>query len=152
MCVQCGVALALCGSRSFVCVCVRVGWCVCINNCLASCCAPIRDSIPPGLEGGEVFCYADTIDGNCRPVKNLKIWPPVCVRTPSLYAHTSSGRESRRVLLDRFVEIAPLETVVRVDSHLENDANQVSAVFMANTCLNFVRSPSDSSSMTVSLC
>ena len=27
----------------------------------------------------------------------------VCVRTSSLYAHTSSGRESRRVLLDRFV-------------------------------------------------
>ena len=27
----------------------------------------------------------------------------VCVRTSSLYAHTSSGRKSRRVLLDRFV-------------------------------------------------
>ena len=59
---------------------MRVGWCVCIHNCLASCCAPIRGSIPPGLEGGEVFCYADTIDGNCRPAKNQKMWPPVCVR------------------------------------------------------------------------
>ena len=70
VCEQCGVTLALCGSRCCVCVCVvclcgwvggwvRVGWCVCIHNCLASCCAPIRGSIPPGLEGGEVFCYAD---------------------------------------------------------------------------------------------
>ena len=70
-----------------VCVCVRVCvcvvWCICIHNCLASCCAPIRGSIPPGLEGGEVFCYADTIDGNCRRTKNLKIWPPVCVRASS---------------------------------------------------------------------
>ena len=59
---QCGVTLALCGSRSCVCVCGCL--CVYIHNCLASCCAPIRGSIPPGLEGGEVFCYADTIDGN----------------------------------------------------------------------------------------
>ena len=66
-----------------VCVCVCVVWCICIHNCLASCCAPIRGSIPPGLEGGEVFCYADTIDGNCRPAKNLKMWLPVCVRTSS---------------------------------------------------------------------
>ena len=29
----------------------------------------------------------------------------VCVRTSTLYAHTSSGREFRRVLLDRFVAI-----------------------------------------------
>ena len=70
-------------------MCVCVCACVCglvrlrIHNCLASCCASIRYSIPPGLEGGEVFCYADTID-----------------------AHTSSGSESRRVLLDRFVAIA----------------------------------------------
>ena len=49
-----------------------------MHNCLTSCCAPIRGSIPPGLEGGEVFCYADTIDGNCRAAKNLKMWPPAC--------------------------------------------------------------------------
>ena len=66
-----------------MCVCVCLVWCICIHNCLASCCAPIRGSIPPGLEGGEVFCYADTIDGNCRPTKNLKMWPPMCVRTSS---------------------------------------------------------------------
>ena len=86
-----------------------MGWCVCIHNCVASCWAPIQGSIlyPQDVhEGGEVFCYADTIDGNCRPAKNLKMGPPVCVRTSSLYAHTSSGRESRRVLLDRFVTIA----------------------------------------------
>ena len=52
VCEQCGVTLALCGSRCCVCVCVvclcrwvggwvRVSWCVCIHNCLASCCAPI---------------------------------------------------------------------------------------------------------------
>ena len=76
-----------------------VVWCICIHNCLASCCAPIRGSIPPGLEGGEVFCYADTIDGNCRPAKN----GCPCVSEPIL---TSSGRETRRVLLDRFVAIA----------------------------------------------
>ena len=58
-------------------------WCICIHNCLASCCVPIRGSIPPGLEGGEVFCYAYTIDGNCRPAKNLQMWLPVCVRTSS---------------------------------------------------------------------
>ena len=52
-------------------------------NCLASFCAPIRCSIPPGIDGGEVFCYADTID-----------------------ARTSSGCESRRVLLDCFIAIA----------------------------------------------
>ena len=56
---QCGVILALCGSQSWVGGWVRVGWYVCIHNCLASCCTPIRGSIPPGLEGGEVFCYAD---------------------------------------------------------------------------------------------
>ena len=94
-----------------VCVCVYARvcmiWCVCIHNCLASCCAPIRDSIPPGLEGGEFFYYADTIDGNCPPAKNLKMWPPVCVSEPLLSnAHTSSGRESRRGVLDRFVAIA----------------------------------------------
>ena len=89
---------------------------------------------------------ADTIDGNCQPAKNLKMWPPVCVcvSSSSLYAHPSSGRESRRVLLYGLV------AVVRVDSHLENDSIQVSAVFPANTCLNCVRSPSDSFSMTVS--
>ena len=54
---QCGVILALCGSQS--CVCVWGGVHVCIHNCLASCCTPIRGSIPPGLEGGEVFSYAD---------------------------------------------------------------------------------------------
>ena len=68
-----------------VCACVRVAWCVCIHNCLASCCAPIQGSIHPGLEGGEVFCYADTIDGNA---KNLKMWPPVCVLEPLLSMHT----------------------------------------------------------------
>ena len=110
VCEQC-VCLSLCVCVVCVCVCVcacvcvHEGWCVCIHNCLASCCAPLQCSIPPGLEGGEVFCYADTIDGNCRSANNLKIWPPVCVRT-SLYAHTSSGRESTRVLLDRFVAIA----------------------------------------------
>ena len=83
-------------------MCVCVVWCICIYNCLASCCAPIRGSIPPGPEGGEVFCYADTIDGNCRPAKNLKMCRP-CVSEPLL---TSSGCESRRVLLDRFVAIA----------------------------------------------
>ena len=71
---HCVVVKALCA-----CVCVCVAWCVCIHKCLASCCAPIRGSIHPGLEGGEVFCYADTNDGNCRPVKNLKMWPPVYV-------------------------------------------------------------------------
>ena len=64
------------------CVCVCVVWGICINNCLASCCTPIRGSIPPGLKGGEVFCYADTIDGNCQPTKNLKMWPSVCVSEP----------------------------------------------------------------------
>ena len=44
------------------------------------------------------------------------------------------------------------KTTICVDSHLENDANQVSAVFLAKTCLNCARSPSDSSSMTVSSC
>ena len=88
------------------CVCVCLGWCVCIHNCLASCCAPLQCSIPPGLEGGEIFCYADTINGNCRPTTNLKMWPPVCVRTSSLYAHASSGCESRRLLLDHLIAIA----------------------------------------------
>ena len=83
-----------------VCVCVCVVWCICIHNCLASCRAPIRGSIPPGHEGGEVFCYADTI-GNCRPAKNLKMWLPVCAEP----LFTSSGRESRRVLLNCFVAI-----------------------------------------------
>ena len=67
---------------------VHVGWCVCIHNCLASSCAPIRGSIPPGLEGGEVFCYADAIGGNGRPAKNLKMWPPVYVLEPLLSMHT----------------------------------------------------------------
>ena len=67
------------------------------------------------VKGGEVFCYTDTIDGNCRPAKNLKMWPPVCVSESLLSIHTP-----------------PLETVDRVDSHLENDAIQVSAVCLAN--------------------
>ena len=127
-----------------VCMCVCVVWCVSIHNCLVSCWAPIRGSIPSGLEGGEVFCYADTIDENCQPAMNLKMWPPVCVcvSSSSFYSHPSSGRESRRVLL------YGLAAIVRVDSHLENDSIQVSAVFPANTCLNCARSPSDSFSMT----
>ena len=66
------------------CVCV----CVCIHNYLASCCAPIRGSIPTGLEGGDVFCYVETFDGNCRPAKNLKMWPLVCVSESLLSMHT----------------------------------------------------------------
>ena len=58
MCVcVCVVCDLHCVIVEVVCVCVCVVWC--IHNCLASCCAPIRGSIPPGLEGGEVFCYAD---------------------------------------------------------------------------------------------
>ena len=48
---------------------MRVGWCVCIHNCLASCCAPIRGSIPKGLEGGEVFCYADQLMETVDPLR-----------------------------------------------------------------------------------
>ena len=72
-----------------VCVCVCVCVCVHVRVWLASCYAPCNSRrTQPGLEGGEVFCYAGTIDGNCRPAKNLKMWPPVCVLEPLLSMHT----------------------------------------------------------------
>ena len=86
---QCGVTLALRGSRSCVwvwvwvgVVCgwvlvgvgvgglVGVGWCVCIHKCLTSCCAPIQGSISPGLEGGEVFV---TLTQSMETVDPLRI-------------------------------------------------------------------------------
>ena len=126
-------------------MCVRacVAWCVCIHNCLASCCAPIRGSIPPGLEGGEVFCYADTIDGNCRPAKNLKMWPPVCVNQNlfSLCSHLYSGREARRFLLDHFVAIT---TGNRRSSGQPSRKRCHSGLrCISGKCLNCTRSPSD---------
>ena len=93
---------------------------------------------PPGLEGGEVFCYADTIDGNCRPAKNLKMWPPVCVSEPLL---TSSGRESRRVLLDRFVAIATGNH--RSRGQPSRKRRQSGLRCISGKRLNCARSPSD---------
>ena len=73
------VCVCVCVCVLCVCVCVCVCGLVClhIHNCLASCCASIRCSIPPGL---------------------LLCWHNRCTH--------SSGCESRRVLLDRFVAIA----------------------------------------------
>ena len=99
---------------------------------------------PTGLKRGEVFCYADTIDGNCQAAKNLIMWPLVCASEPlpsMQCAHTSSGRKSTRVLLDRFIVIATGNCCSC--GHLENNAIQVSTVILANTFLSCVHNPSD---------
>ena len=123
-----------------VCVCVRVGWCICIHNCLASCWTPIQCSIPPRLEGGEVFCYADTIDGNCQPAKNVCVAASMC-QNFSLCTHLQWPRVQKSPTGSLRCD-SHGKLVVHVDSHLENNANQVSTVFLANTCLNYARSPS----------
>ena len=128
---HCVVVEAVC-----VCACVCVCVCVCVC-CLASYCAPIRRSIPPGHEGGEVFCYADTIYGNCRPAKNLKMWRP-CVSEPLL---TSSGCESRRVLLDRFVVIATGNRWSRGQPSRKRRHSGLRCI--SGKRLNCARSPSD---------
>ena len=136
------------GGGVCVCVCVSVVWCICINNCLASCCTPIRGSIPPGLKGGENFCYADTIDGNCQSTKNLKMWPSVCVSEPLPYAHTSSGHESRSVPLYCFVAITTGNRRTRRQPSKKRCQSSVRCI--SGKHLNCARSASDSFSMTVS--
>ena len=110
-----------------------MAWCFCIHNCLASCCAPIRGSIPPGLEG-EVFCYADTINGNCGH-------PCVCQNLFSLCSHLYSGRKARRFLLDHFVAI----TTGNHRSHGQPSRKRRHSGLrcISGKCLNCTHSPSD---------
>ena len=93
--------------------------------------------IPPGLEGGEVFCYADTINGNCRPAKNLKMRPPVSVRASS---HLQ-WLKSRRVLLDRFVAIATRN--LRSRGQPSRKRCHSGLRYISGKRLNCARSPSD---------
>ena len=73
-----------------------------------------------------------------------------CVSELLLSMHTLPVAASPEEL-DRFVVIATGNRH-SCGQPSRNDANQVPAVFLANTCLNCACSPSDSSSMTVSSC
>ena len=77
----CIYVVVIVGSVPCVCVCVCVCLCVCVCVCVVWC----------------IFIH-NCLASCCAPIRG-------CVRTSSPYAHTSSGRESRRVLLDRFVSI-----------------------------------------------
>ena len=127
-----------------MCVCVFVVWCVCIHNCLASCSAPIQGIILPDLREERSFV---TLTKLMETVDPLRIWKcenvaaRVCVSPSSLYAHTSSGRESRRVLLDCFVAITTGNRQSRGQPSRKRHHSGLRCI--SGKHLNCARSPSD---------
>ena len=78
-----------------------------------------------------------TLTQSMKTVDPLKMWPPVCAE-PLL---TSSGRESRRVLLDRFVAIATGNRRSRGQPSRKRRHSGLRCI--SGKRLNCARSPSD---------
>ena len=97
---------------------------------------PFEAAYPQDLRE-ERSSVTPTIDGNCRPAKNLKMWPPVCVRTSS---HLQCP-QSRRVLLDRFVAIATGNRRSRGQPSRKRRHSGLRCI--SGKRLNCARSPSD---------
>ena len=114
-------------------------WCLCSHDGLLVAHHNLRQCtyIPSALEREQVFCYVNTISGNCWRPKGLKTWPPVlrqhvpeplCAQhLQCLHVHKSP---SGVWFGDLFLMLAT-GNHCRVDNHLEDNALDVCAVFLA---------------------